>query len=248
MKFRKKDLFAHIINITFFVLTWLFINSGLFVAGRVENVEDFFKMHIVSSSLGYNNLYQIVGVTFTVLFVLSSARVLDMDNPYMLIKYNRDGFVKHKIKRMAVNTVLFVLEYIVVHIFFCIIFCKFSVLNEVRFFLCMLLFYISLFEYFIIVGMSMQFLQYLFKFKNAYMVVPIILFCALTIGQNTLGVNIAPVYFSDFISDFVESGIFDWYSYAVNTVETVIVFFILAILSRITFLKRDIIIDEKTES
>lgn len=248
MKFRKKDVLAHIINILFFVLTWIFVNNNIFFTGRINTAEEFFSAYLTSTAIGYTNLNQIVGITMTILFSLSSARVLDMDNPYLLIKYNRDGFVKHKIKRMLVNCLLFVAEYIVTHIIFCLIFCKFSVLVDVNFFLCMTLFYISLFECFILVGMSMQFFQYLFNFKNAYIVATAILFCALSIGETTLGISISPAYFSSFITDFTESGVLDWFSYAVNTVETVIIFFILAVINRIIFLKKDIIINEKPES
>lgn len=247
MKFRKKDLLPHVINIVLFVLTWVFVHNRLFITGRIATSKDFFSACLVNPALGYNNLFQIVGVTFTILFVLSSARVLVLDNTCFLVKYNRDGFVKHKIKKMAINTALFVLEYIAVQVIFCIIFCKFSLLIELNFFICMLLLYVSLFEYFIIVGMSMLFFQYLFNFKNVYIVVPAIIFIGLAFFEYKFGIDIAPVYFSGFIGNFIELGIFDWLDYLVNIIETVIVFLILAIMSRIVFLKKDIIVDEKTE-
>lgn len=248
MRFRKKDLFSHAINLAFFVLTWLFTNSRLFVVGRVLTTEDFFNSSLVKTTSGYNNLYQVVGITFTVLFALYLSKVLHIDNAYEIIKYNRDNFVKHKIKEILISTLLFVFEYIGVQIIFCMVFCKFSVLLDVNFFACMVLLYISLFEHFIIVGMCMLFFQYLLAFKNAYIVFPIILFCLLTIAEYTLGINVSTVYFSEFIGEFVSAGIFDWFSYLIDMLETIVVTAIFGIASRMVFLRRDIIIDEKVES
>ena len=248
MKFRKRDLFANLINIAFFIITWLFLNSRLLNNGKIYSVEDFFSFNLINPEMAYTNLHQVVGVTFAILFILTSARVLNMKNPYELIKYNRDGFVKHKIKGIIINALIFVFEYLIIHVLFCIILCDFSVLLEVKFFPCIALFYISLTEYFLIIGISMLFLQYLLKFSNAYIALTAIVFCLLAIASNDLGIRISPVYFSDFIQDFAQSGGFNWFEYAVNLIETIIVFFILAISSRLIFLKRDIIINEKTDS
>lgn len=247
MRFRKKDKIAHAVNILFCFITWIFLNFRIFVSGRIETIEEFKKSKLFATDLGYLNLFQIVGMTMTILFVLTCARVLALDDTYFLIRLKRDGYVKHKAKKTAVTAFLFTVEYTAVHIFYSLIFCKLSVLGEVKFFQCMGLFFIGVFEYFLIVGACMQFLQYLFRFSGLYMAIAVMVFIFLTTAHARLGIEISPAFFGDTAQSLAYYGEFDWYTLIVNAIETAVVCPMFIILGRLIFLKRDIIIYEKVE-
>lgn len=247
MKIRKKAVVAHLANIVFFVCSWVLLYFEVIASGGIKTVSAFRAGFLLNTSSAYLNSMNFIGTAMPILFVLTSARILAVDDPYFLLRLKRDGYVKYKAKKMVLTSLLFTLEYTIVHIIFCLIFCKLSVLGEVRFFQSVILLYISVAEFFFIVGACMQFLQYLLKLNNSYMVFSILLFVFLTGVSVFFRKEMSPAFFCTFIDEYTESGIFDWFTFIINAVKTVAVCYIFSLLNRLLFTKQDIIISEKID-
>ncbi len=244
MRYNSKFIKVNIFSCVFFIIIAIVFNLQLLSSGRITTVSDFISSGIMDESYRYINSRVVIGIICTMLFIFVVSQRLNIINAVYLVRYNRDGFVKQIIFQMFESAVIFSFEYIFIYIVSCIIVCDFSVLIDVNFFPCVLLLFVSLIEYFTIVGILTLVIQYVLKFSNIYIAASIILFCAANHFSNVMDLNISLTDFFNFVTNFIENGIFNRLDYLINIIETIIICFILSYIARLLFLKRDLIIDE----
>ncbi len=236
----------NIVQIVFFVCEWFLatLNSGYYFTERIKYIEDFSR-HFMHSSAGYTALQGNVGIVMTAFYCIMLHQFIRNVGIRDIISYGRDKFVFHDIKSITKFTFLFVFEFWIVNIILCMVFCDFSLLLETQFFLCNILFFVTLFLYFIIVGFTMLLLRYVLCFKKGYMLITIAFFFFLTIINFYIALT--PVFYSSFIYDWFRNNAFDALDYCINIGKAIIIIAILIAANRLVFSRKDIILNEEQD-
>lgn len=243
---KYKLLKTGILQIVFFVCEWFLVtlNSGYYFSEKIIYAEEFIK-HFMRADVGYTDLADNVGIVMTVFFCITIYKFMKQVEIRNIISYGRDKFVFEEIKTVLQFTFFFVFEYWIVNIILIMVFCDISLLIETKFYLCNLLFFVTLFLYFIIVGFSMLIFRYLLCFKKGYLFISLALFMVLSI--SVYRIPLSPVYYSSFIFEWFYNNSFDALEYATNVGKDIIIIAILIVLDRLVFSRKDIILNEEQD-
>lgn len=236
----KSKIKTFIFLLVFFIVSWILMNISYFINHQIGNISTLTAM----MTNGYNGISRYVGMCMPIIYTLFFSRFIRINDSTLIIRYGKANFSVYETKNILLSTLLFVFEYVAVNFVFCIIIFPFEVLVSTKYFLCIGLYFITLYLYFSIIGISMLIIRNVMNFNKLYIPVTAILFPVLTSLSN-ISVNISPVLCSDFIWDWFNYNTFNFLEYILNIVKMTIVIFIFAILHKLIFLKKDILINEE---
>ncbi len=215
MKYRH-----HLLRIVFFVAIFLMMDYKYISGYRAFDNYDVLSTYIMSTSVGYNNLFLIVGMVVTGLFVSGLNNVF-IESPISIIKYGKKRFYRKNVTKTLKDSLFISIEYIGVTVAFCLKFFNINLLLDSGFFFCVILYTIMMWIYFSVVGLTTYIMKILLDSKKIYVFISGGIFFLLA-GAKYISIEISPVYFSSFIDDWFASGYFNVFSYLLCFVKGVL--------------------------
>lgn len=232
----------HILRIVFFVALFLLMDYRYVYDFRAFDDYDILSNCIMSTNVGYNNLFLIAGIVVTVLFITGLDNIF-FDSPIFIIKYGKEKFFSINLIRVIGDSLIIAVEYIGTTVVFCLIFFNTELLAESGFFICCLLYTILAWLYFSVVGFTAYILKIVLKSQKIYMIVSSAVFFLLA-GAKYISVEISPIYYCAFIDDWFASGYFDVLSYILCIVKDVLIIVILKLAGYRIFAKKDFLYEK----
>ncbi len=191
---------------------------------------------IMSTSVGYNNLFLIVGIVVTSLYVFGLSNIL-IESPLILIKCGKNRFYNKNIKNIFFDSLLIAIEYVGIIVAFCLCFFDITLLYDSGFFLCVLLYCAMLCMYFFTVG-SVTLLIKILMGSKIYVFVSAVIFFVLAALQNSAS-HFSPVYFCNFVDRWFLLGKFDIIDYVKDLMICLLYILIAILFGKLTFSKKD---------
>lgn len=234
---------THFVRFLFFSLLFLALDFVYIFTNYFNNDYETLTTAIMDNSVGYNNLYYIAGIVVTIVYIISINRIAVLSNSALVVQKGKSGYVKYFLKKVIIDALLISIEFVGAQALICTFRFKSELLIDTGFFQCCVLYSISLFGYFTLVGISEILINIIFNFNKFSCIITIALF----VGINSLilcGVNISPVYFSEFIADWFQNGSFDYLEYIINIFKCSCSVLVIFYVSNIIFQRKDLIFDE----
>lgn len=206
-----------------------------------------FTESVMDINLGYNNLWFIPGIVVTVLCAVSTNRIAYLRDSSFVVQKGKHGYMKYFFSRAVLNAFLISAEFVGAEVVICTIRYKNALLLDTGFYQCCALYMLSLFGYFAIVGITQVLMTVVVNFNNISCVLTIVLLCGLSSLHEYRGLDISPVYFSNFISAWFQQGTFDWLIYVLHLLICLCVVFALFYIANIIFQRKDLIFNEQKD-
>ncbi|MBQ3497504.1 MAG: hypothetical protein IJA87_00085 [Clostridia bacterium] len=197
---------------------------------------------IMSTNVGYNNLFLITGIVVTALYIAGLNNVF-VDSSILVLKYGKEKYYKQNLMRVFIDSLLMSIEYIGTTVVFCLIFFNTNLLVESGFFICCLLYTVLVWLYFSIVGFTSYIVRIFLASKKIYVFVSAAIFFLLA-GAKYISLEISPVYCCAFIDDWFSLGYFDVWNYALCIIKDVLTIVLLMLTGSWIFTKKDFLYEK----
>lgn len=241
MKYKRA---LHFLNIVIFSSLW-FLDNSKYIS-IVEKINDpvILCTRLMNASGGYNDSIFRVGIVLTVLFSASFFSNFKQDSSLKVLMYGRENFVFASAKNVAIFSFLFSVEFWGIDVFLTTIFCELKLLIKYQYFICSIFYFITRFLYFLLCGIVLLLIKLSLDFKKQYIYVG----CLSIIALNSLPylmIDKGIILFSDFINNWMINAQFNYFEYIRNVTICLLLIAILILLSKMVFLKKDILIYEE---
>lgn len=243
MKYKLKIVSAQTL---FMLLYWLLSNYKYLPQG--EKISDFQVLtnNLMNPYAGYNSEFFSLGYIMTLLFSFSFFMNFKIVDSSLIVKHGRDRFVLNEFKNGIVHTLWFALGYCGVNTIMIVILCDIQMLIDSKFFVCSLLYFVSMFMYFLVLSAVMQLFRITFGFNRFYLVASAVLFFAVN-SLPYMMLDKGLIFFSSFIFDWFQSGAFDTFEYMRYFVVCALIAAICITAARFIFIKKDIMFNEEED-
>ncbi len=242
MKYKTK---TNLIEFFMLLSLWFINNYSALPKGiQSDNINLFYRF--VSVTSGYNNSVFSVGVVITLYFIFSFFSNFKRPNESVILRCGRDRFVLLDIKNALIHSCIFAFEYWAISTVLTTLFCDIDILKQVDYLKCSILYFITRLLYFVLVGMILEFIKLLMNFKKYYVLVAGVFI----LGMNSLpyfGIEKSIPLFANFVGEWISEGTFNVLEYVKNSLICIILSAIMMFLSRILFLKKDILSNEEED-
>lgn len=245
MRSKSVVLFLNTLRSVLFIIMFLMMDGSYISGGRDLLTSSNLSNAIMDVDVGYNNLFYIVGLLVTAMYILGLNYYFNGFHSVYAVKRGRQYFYRKMVSCILMDSFFISLEYVGSTVVVCTFAFRFSVLLESGFYLCCLLYLLMLFFYFALVGISTVVIRILVNFKKIYLLLSSVLFFGLA-GLDVFQIEISPVYFCSFITEWFISGTFDAMNYAVCAVKCILSVAAIYILGNILILRKDILFDEES--
>lgn len=232
-----------IVRFLFFCGLFLVLDFTYLFTNHFKGDYDSLTIAIMNNSIGYNNLYIIVGIVVTVMFVLSLNKISFIKDSSFIVRNGKKNYLKYLVKDVSISATLFSSEFVMAEMLICTIRFKNELLVDTRFYWCCILYAVMLCGYFLTVGISTVLINILCGFSKASYIFSIVLFLAIN-SLILLNIRISPLYFSQFISDWFTNGYFNYLDYIMNLMKCLCVCLAINYLANIILLRKDLIFNE----
>ncbi len=199
---------------------------------------------IFSLAIGYNNLFLIVGLVVTAIYIFGLNYTQTRIDAHLLIRYGKNSIVNRSIIDMIIDSLLLSTEFVGVMLIFCMIHFNNSFLMEIGFFNCCVLYVVSLSGYFLSVGMLALLVKLLLHLNRVYLIITTFI-VFLVNGLDLIGIKVSPLYYSEFASEWFQLGAFDIGTYAFNLIKCFLISLWGYLFIRILLVKMDFMENEK---
>lgn len=233
----------NIVRFLFFCGLFLALDFTYVFTNHFESDYDSLTIAIMNSSIGYNNLYVVIGIVVSIMFILNLNKIRFVRDPAFIIRNGKKNYLRYLVKDVLISAVLFSSEFVMAEILICTIRFKNELLIDTGFYWCCILYSVMLCGYFLIVGISTVLINILCNFSKTSYIISIVFFLALN-SLVLLNIRISPLYFSQFISDWFTDGYFNYLDYTTNVITSLCVFWGINYLANIVLLRKDLIFNE----
>lgn len=240
MKYKIK---IFLLQTAFFAAYWIIYYFDIIPFGQKINDYSILSQSLMNSNYGYNNSMWAVGLIVTIIYSISHNFIFNASTQE-IVKYGREKYIIKDIKLTIMNTFVFSLEYCGVNLLFTLFICDIKLLISSKYFILTVLYFITRFTYFLVLGMFLLLTYYLFKFKKIYFIISALIMLAIN-SLPYIMIEKGIIFFADYINDWMQEGTFDLINYIKNALICIIVSAILATAARLVFLKKDILINEE---
>ncbi len=232
MKYKLK---INLLQTAFIAAYWIIYNFRMIPYGGKISDYTVLSQSLMNTGGGYNSSLWAVGLVMTIIFSIAHNYSFSASS-MAIVKYGRGKYILNDIKQTVINALLFALEYCGVNAVFTIMICEYFLLT--------LLYLITRFSYFLVLGSLLLFMYYIFKFKRVYMIIAVLIMLAMN-SLPYLMIEKGIIFFADYVNDWMQNGTFDLMDYIKNTLICIITSAILITGTRLVFLKKDILIHEE---
>ena len=240
MKYKLK---INLLQTAFMAAYWIIYNFSIIPYG--ERISDYavLSQRLMNTDGNYNGSLWAVGLIMTIVFSIAHNFSFSASS-MAIVKYGREKYILNDIKQTLINAFLFSLEYCGVNAIFTAMICEGDLLISSKYFLLTLLYFITRFTYFLVLGSLLLLMYYIFKFKRIYMIIAVLIMLAMN-SLPYLMIERGIMFFADYVNDWMLEGTFDLFEYIKNTLICIITSAILITGTRLVFLKKDILIHEE---
>lgn len=240
MKYKLK---INLLQSAFMAVYWILYNYNIIPYG--EKISDYtiLSKFLMNTGSSYNGSLWAVGFIMTIVFSIAHNYSFSASS-MAIVKYGRGKYILNDIKQTVINALLFSLEYCGVNAVFTAMICEQELLTSSKYFLLTLLYFITRFLYFLVLGSLLLLMYYIFKFKRIYMIIAALIMLAIN-SLPYLMIEKGIIFFADYVNDWMQNGTFDLMDYIKNTLICIITSAILITGTRLIFLKKDILIHEE---
>ena len=240
MKYKLK---INLLQTAFIAAYWIIYNFRMIPYGGKISDYTVLSQSLMNTGGGYNSSLWAVGLVMTIIFSIAHNYSFSASS-MAIVKYGRGKYILNDIKQTVINALLFALEYCGVNAVFTIMICEQELLVSSKYFLLTLLYFITRFSYFLVLGSLLLLMYYIFKFKRVYMIIAVLIMLAIN-SLPYLMIEKGFIMFADYVNDWMLESTFDLFEYSKNTLICIISSAILITGTRLVFLKKDILIYEE---
>lgn len=233
-----------IVRFLFFCALFLMLDSVYLFTDYFESDYESLTIAIMDNSVGYNNLYIIVGIVVTAIYILSLSRINFVKDSTFIVRNGKKNYLKYLVKDASISAILISFEFVFAQVLVCTVRFKNELLRDTAFYQCCILYMLMLCSYFLTVGISTVLISIILGQSKASYLISAAIFIALN-SLILCNIEISPLYFSEFISDWFTSGCFDWLEYIINIIKCMCAFLAMNYLANIILLRKDLIFDEQ---
>lgn len=227
----------------FFIVMWFIFNGNYISFNEKINDNELF-CDIMAPSFGFNNAILLIGIVYTAFFIIGHYSLFGNMDVYRLTRLGRIKFLNRRITGITFDSLLTAAEFWGSNIILALLFVDFGLMKEHNFFIASLLYVFILFLYFLIVGTYTMLIGIICSFKKTYIIISTALFVVLS-AMEYWNIRITPALYTMFLDEWLYSGSFSAPTYLINSAMSVILILIAVTLSKILFIKKDIITNEK---
>ena len=228
-------------NVLFLSLDYVYLFSDYF-----SNDYESLTIAIMDNSVGYNNLFYIAGIVATVIFIIDINHIISIGNSALVVRKGKSGCIRYFLFKVLIEAMLISIEFVGAEALICSIRFKSQLLFDTNFYQCCILYAVSLLGYFAVVGTTEVLIYVLLNFNKVSSIIVIAMF----VGLNSLilcGLDISPIYYSMFISEWFQQNSFNVIEYAFDLLKCICIVLVNFYLSNIIFHRKDLIFNEQKD-
>lgn len=238
--FCKRD----VIRLAFFCVLFSALDSVYLFTDFFESDYDSLSIAIMDDAVGYNNLYMIVGIVLTAIYILGLNRMDFLNNSAVVVKLGKKRYIARLAGNVLLQAFAISFEYVFAEVLVCSVRFTNRLLVDTGFYQCCILYMLMLFSYFSVVGMSTVLIIIITGRNKVGYLFSIAFFVALN-SLALCNIKISLLYSSEFISAWFTRGDFNWLEYVINIAKSVCSFMAIKIVCEIILPRKDMIFDEQ---
>lgn len=244
MNYKKKVSVASLIEFLIMVFMWVVLIKDYFSSAKIKDYS-VFSTKLFGTAGAYTNTDRMFNFFITILFLIGLYLVNNNGSSCLLIRMGKENYVFREAKIIAAYCFIVAVIYVGINYVGMLFICDYSMLKECKFTLLNLLYLVTVFFYFLVCATLTNFLKYLFSFEKIYVLasIAVIIFPA---ELHTIGMTkyIMISYF-DYINEWLYDFKFDWGTYVIHCVISVLFAMAFVYGSVLIFKRRDLLTDEE---
>lgn len=244
MKFRKKSTVVYVSLGALFLLIWFVLLWEYFDKGKINDYQ-VFSNEIFSTSAGYISTDRMFPFFVVIAFSVGFYYIFNDGNWNCLLRMGKEKYVFFESKKIVFYCAVIALIYVGINYIGLFFMCDINMLKECKFTLLNFLCFVTVFLYFLVCANLINFAKYVFSFNKVYFFVSLILIIFQE-GMYQIGLNkYSMISYFDYIDDWLYNFEFDWGTYVIHCVISVLFAIAFVYGSVLIFKRRDLLTDEE---
>lgn len=244
MKFKKRSIAVYLSVAVLFLFMWLVLDREYFSKVKIKDYQ-FFINEVFSTSSSYMNTNRMLSFFVIITFAIGFYFIFNDSNWNYLLRMGKEKYVLFESKKIVLYSAVIALIYVGINYIGLLFMCDINMLKECKFSLFNFLFFVTVFFYFLVCANLINFVKYVFSFNKVYFFVslpPIVL-------QGEMGMvglsKYSIISYFDYIDEWLYDFKFDWGTYVIHCVISVLFAMAFVYGSVLIFKRRDLLTDEE---